>query len=68
MNAYPDEEACRKRDTRFVWLATDATGWAWREVSKVPMILGEKPLAVSFARPDGLMITVFEIEREALHG
>ena len=61
---YPDEAACRKRLTRFVWLADRE----WRQVEKVPMILGEKALAVPFARPDGLVITVFEIEVADCHG
>ena len=71
MTAYPDEDACRNRATRFVrW-----TGEGWREVSKVPMILGHRPLAQPFhvegrQAPDGspLIIMVFEIEAADCHG
>lgn len=57
-------EATLTRDTRFVWLA----GTQWREVAKVPIVLGEKTLGVPFARPDGVIITVYEMERAAEHG
>lgn len=50
--------------TRHVWLA----GNEWREVAKTPMHLGGKMLGVPFARPDGLVITVYEMERSECHG
>jgi hypothetical protein len=72
MTAYPDEDACRNRATRFVhWTGEEG----WREVSKQPVILSGKSLAQPFhlegrQAPDGspLMITVFEIEAADCHG
>ena len=56
--------------TRWVWLHTepDREGYAWREVAKVPIELSGMAPPCTFPRPDGRVITVYEIEEAKCHG